>query len=153
MVGGTEIGWRHIAWTGRRVAVWETEARRLRLVQLRLECIRHNDGGRVVRASGTDPDEIATCSVGRFADGFEVLFSADADALLVGRATALPAECFFDDTVAAADHIGAGRGLRITRCSTYVFAHRPTAVHDPGVVRRGPEDHAAVHAGREVAWA
>jgi predicted GNAT family acetyltransferase len=42
--------------------------------------------------------------------------------------------------------------MRITRCSTYVFA-QPAPAMALSVVRRGPEDYAAVAAGREVARA
>lgn len=147
----SEMAWRLRGRTGRRVIVWETEARRLRLVQLRLECIRLDDAGRLVRAAGTNPDEIASCSVARFADGFDVLFGAGVDELVVARASGVAPERFFDDTAATAGYVGAGRALRTTRCSTYVFGDPIPAA--ASVVRRGPEEHVAVHAGRQVAWA
>lgn len=134
------------------MVVREIEARRSRLVQLRLECIQLDDAGRMVRAAGLNPDEIATCSVARFDDGIDVLFSTDADDVLIERATAHPPERFFDDTAGAARHLGDGRGVRITRCSTYEFVD-PTPAQDESVVRRGPEDYAAIHGGCEVAWA
>ncbi|MGH3489715.1 MAG: GNAT family N-acetyltransferase [Actinopolymorphaceae bacterium] len=133
--------------------MWESEARRLRLVQLRLECIRLDEAGRLVRASGSDPDEISTCSVARFTDGYDMLFSAEADEVVVERATALPPERYFEDTAAVARHVAAGRRVAITRCSTYAFADSSSSAPDDSVVRRGPEDCAAMVAGREVAWA
>jgi RimJ/RimL family protein N-acetyltransferase len=130
----------------------ETEARRLRLVQLRLECIQLDEAGRMVRAAGRNPDEIATCSVARYANGFDALFGAEAHDALIERASSLPPERFFEDTTGVARHVAAGMEVRITRCSSYVFAH-PTPAPAASVVRRKPEDFAALHGENEVAWA
>lgn len=128
------------------------DARRLWLLQLRLECKALDPEGRVIRINGEQPDEIAACSVARFQDGHQVTCDATADSDLVERAAALPAEMFFEDSVRAARAIGGGRAMTITKCSTYVFPEVSRPV-DPAIVRKGQEEYAVTVHGREVSLA
>ncbi|WP_020578254.1 GNAT family N-acetyltransferase [Actinopolymorpha alba] len=128
------------------------DARRLWLLQLRLECKALDSDGRLVRIEGPRPDEIATCSIARFHDGYRVTFAATADDDLVDRVAALPEEMFFEDSMRAASAMGQGRAMNITKCSTYVFPEvlRPV---DPAIVRKGYEEFAITVDDREVSWA
>jgi hypothetical protein len=126
-----------------------TDARELWLVQVRLECKGLDPAGRVVRIEGPEPDEIATCAVARFSNGYAVAVDATADDELATRVAALPEGLFFEDSSRAAEAIG--RAMGVSKYSTYVFTADMTA--DPAIVRKGHEDFAVVVDGREVSWA
>jgi len=121
-------------------------------MQLRLECKGLNARGRVVRIAGAEPDQIATCSVIRFADGYVVALDATAADSLAGRVSALSGETLFADSAWAASVLGNGRAMTIEKYSTYVFpaVSKPP---DPAIVRQGREEYAVGVDGREVSWA
>lgn len=98
------------------------DAHRLWLLQLRLECKDLDKAHRIVRIDGDNPDEIPTCSVARFHDGFAIVFGSDADDELVEQAAALSPELFFEDGAFVAAHLGVDRDVRMSRCRTYAFS-------------------------------
>lgn len=128
------------------------DARDLWLLQLRLECKALDPSGRTVRIEGSRPDEIATCAVARFRDGYSVTIDATADDDLVGRVAALPEEMFFENSARAARAIGGVRPMNIAKFSTYVFPEvlKPA---NPAIVRKDFEDFALTVDDREVSWA
>ncbi|MGH3448175.1 MAG: GNAT family N-acetyltransferase [Nocardioidaceae bacterium] len=129
------------------------DARQLWLVQLRLECKALDETGeRIIRIAGPDPDEIPTCSVARFTDGFTVTFDSSVDQGVVEKAATVAPELFFEDSASVAEHLGGQRKLKVSKCSTYAF---PELVAPPGptIVRKEHERFGIFADGCELSGA
>lgn len=121
-------------------------------MQLRLECKRLDDNGRMIRVPGDNPDEIPTCVVTRFGDVYEWTFARFAGGAVIDDARRLVPEDLFTGS-AAVDAMLDAYGLRLQACTTYRFVRSGQTAGPATVVRNSREDHAAVVDGRQVAWA